>query len=66
MNMTRKEYRDAYKAKGWTRDTLTARWGYKSNRRIHQIGKEVEEGHVRAQAHLDKLRGLPHIRRSKK
>ena len=51
----------AYKAKGWDRKSLAKRWGYISVRRIDQISLEVENKHIKAQAHIDRLNGLPDI-----
>lgn len=56
--MTKDEYIECYKRKGWTTAHLANRWGF-SKVRVYQIAEEVELGHSKKQAHLDMLNGLP-------
>lgn len=58
--MTHQEFKDEYEKRGWTPKLLSTRWGC-SPTRIHQIAKEVENQHKKAQAHIDMLHGLPFI-----
>ncbi len=57
--LKKEEFKEVYESKGWTPSELAKRWGYTAPTRIHQIASDVENGHKRAQAYIDMLRGLP-------
>lgn len=57
INMTKTEFNQIYRSKGWTPLSLSQRWGFSHQTRIYQIAADPTKNPY----YIDAVKGLPDV-----